>query len=280
MNTRTQTPVQIDTKIAELSAQLADAERQERNAQRSLDNKLAGGWSRKTEDELREALDIIEDAKNELYAQLVPLHQEFNARGGWTRYYLVTNVGGHVHKDTSCSTCRKTTSYEWLVSESGKTAEELVELAGERACSVCFAGLEGLITERPSKLSWDVEQREAAAAAKAEKDAEKKAKAAAAEARNGASFELIKLGGYADDIKNVRTAKIEAVRALAQYAGREWQGHSTKLENLDNLRKVRAALISVGFDWEAYKPELEKKAAAKARKEAREGEKLRARLGL
>lgn len=280
MNTRTQTPAQIDAQIAELSAQLADAERQERNAQRSLDNLLAGGWSRKTEDELREALDIIEDGKNELYAQLVPLHQEFNARGGWTRFYLVTNVNGHVHKDTNCGTCRKNTSYEWLVSESGKTFAELVELAGERACSVCFAGQEGLITDRPSKLSWDVAQREAAQQLKDEKAAAKKAKEDAAAARNGASFELVKLDGYADDIKNVRTAKIEAVRALAQHAGREWHSASMARTNLENLRKVRAALISVGFDWEAYKPELEKKAAAKARKEAREGAALRARLGL
>jgi hypothetical protein len=64
-----------------------------------------------------------------------PLHEEYNRRP-WSRAFLVTD--GHVHRAMECSTCFETTRFTWLVDLSGKDETEIVALAGERACTVCY----------------------------------------------------------------------------------------------------------------------------------------------
>lgn len=71
--------------------------------------------------------------------EIKPIDDEFEARGGWTRFFLVTgNTGGHVHRSMSCSTCFATTQFVWLYNESGKNEDEIVERAGDGACTVCY----------------------------------------------------------------------------------------------------------------------------------------------
>lgn len=70
---------------------------------------------------------------------LAKLEDEFARRGGWTRAYLVTD--GHAHSSMGCSTCNNgeyPTRFSWMIDYSGKSEEEIVEAAGDRACSVCY----------------------------------------------------------------------------------------------------------------------------------------------
>lgn len=78
-----------------------------------------------------------------------PMEAEYAARR-WSRAFLVTNTGGHVHSSLSCSTCyvdrwdpvtgvwKPGTQYHWMVEYSGKDEAEIVEAAGSRACTVCY----------------------------------------------------------------------------------------------------------------------------------------------
>jgi hypothetical protein len=76
---------------------------------------------------------------DEALMDMEPLDQEFARRGGWNRAYLVvTNGSGHVHRSMNCSTCYPTTQYHWMTDYSDHTEAEIVEAAGERACTVCY----------------------------------------------------------------------------------------------------------------------------------------------
>lgn len=87
----------------------------------------------------------VEEARAELKAILaeqLPLHQEFDRRGGWTRYYLVVPYrDGHVHRELHCSTCHPTTRYSWLPALSACDEGVMVDEYGDRACAVCFPGV-------------------------------------------------------------------------------------------------------------------------------------------
>lgn len=111
-----------------------------------------------------------------------PLHAEY-ARRPWTRAFLVTD--GHVHSSMECSTCNngnEPTRFTWLVDLSGKDEAEIVELAGERACTVCYPSAPTLRSfEKASPLFTEEEAernaaREQRAAEKAERQAQKIAK--------------------------------------------------------------------------------------------------------
>ena len=78
--------------------------------------------------EARKPLDVVRDAAA----------AEFKRRGGWSRYWLVCNTGGHVHKSRNCSSCYPTTEFAWLPGASGQDSAGLIELFGSTVCSVCF----------------------------------------------------------------------------------------------------------------------------------------------
>jgi len=93
--------------------------------------------------EKRDALNALNRLKGSIAelddTVLAKLGAEFDRRGGWPRAYLVTD--GHVHSSMHCSTCNKgefPTRFFWMIDYSGKTHAEIVEAAGERACSVCY----------------------------------------------------------------------------------------------------------------------------------------------
>lgn len=118
-----------------------------------------------------------EKAANE--AEQRPLHEEYKRRP-WTRAFLVTD--GHVHRSTECSTCFDTTKFTWLVDLSGSDEAKIVELAGERACTVCYPTAPTLRSfEKASPLFTEEEaernrQREQRAAEKVERQVQKIAK--------------------------------------------------------------------------------------------------------
>lgn len=268
MNTKAQ---QIDGQLALDLTELYQAEAREARAADAVANATkARDWSR--------AAKAAGTAAEAQAAQRAPRAAveagcaEYTKAGGWTRYYLVANAGGHVHTSRACSTCRPTTEFAWLTEYSGHTAEELVELAGERACTVCFPDAPVDVTRRESRLRYDVEARAAKAA---ERTAKEDAKAAKLAAAGGALAEPLELDRFTT-VKTVRAAKVEAVNALVEYAHRHnVPNRRVRREGPAKLATLKAALIEAGVDWTEYTAELEKKAAAKVRKEAREAAKLR-----
>lgn len=72
-----------------------------------------------------------------ILAERKPLNEEY-AANPWSRFFLVQNHGGHIHKDMNCSTCRITTEFGWLPTLSGLTEKDAVEEHGAILCTVCY----------------------------------------------------------------------------------------------------------------------------------------------
>lgn len=110
-------------------------------------------------------------AVDEAMLVMQPYDEEYVRRGRWTRAYLVTNSNGHVHSSMRCSTCFVTTRYQWMVSYSGSTEAEIVEAAGERACTVCYPSAPAEALARPTQMF--TEDEEAKAKAREEREAKR-----------------------------------------------------------------------------------------------------------
>lgn len=167
------TPIEIDTEIARLQA---------------VESRL-----------LRE----LEINKHEIDR----LRDAYIARGGWTRAFLVDNNDGHVHSTPACSTCKITTQFSWLTDQSGKTEDEIIEAAGELACTVCFP--KAPANPKPGTIRrTDQVERDERAAAKAAKRAEQGKKAIF----NPDGTPLVLDGSV---VKTERAAELAGVAALA-----------------------------------------------------------------
>lgn len=188
MDLATATPVEIDTELYKHYSRISRLELVQAEAQRTIDfidaiepgsyNSMVSSYSPARRAKLAEQVDKIgAEVLVILTDDVSPLEQEFHRRGGWTRYYLVDNSNGHVHKDTRCSTCFPSTVYSWLIEQSGMTAEDLVELAGVQACTVCFPWAPVDVLKRKSQL--ESPERKAARLEREAKKAEREAKKAA-----------------------------------------------------------------------------------------------------
>jgi hypothetical protein len=93
---------------------------------------------------------------------------------GWSRFYYVTNTGGHIHRSTGCSTCHPTTRFAWLTDLSGLSEADAVEAHGAILCTVCFPS---------APVEWTGGVAKVAAAAQAARAAERAAKATAKTAK-------------------------------------------------------------------------------------------------
>ncbi len=93
-----------------------------------------------------------EEITTGLLLEMAPYEIEYRRRP-WTRGFLVRNANGHVHKNMSCSTCTYSTQYIWLTDYSGKTEDELVNDAGEKACTVCYPSAPVEVLNRPARLT-------------------------------------------------------------------------------------------------------------------------------
>jgi hypothetical protein len=116
-------------------------------------------------EEAKAAVTDAEDAVSDLNAGYT----------GWPRFFLVTNVGGHIHRSMSCSTCYHDTQFAWLPALSGMSEAEAVAAHGEILCSVCFPSAPVEWTNGVSKASQEAKDKRAAE--KAARDAAKLAKA-------------------------------------------------------------------------------------------------------
>jgi hypothetical protein len=125
------TPVEIDEilgKCWEREAQAAGTV--ERLAKREAEDKLYYGEDKM----LAEArIDLARAREDEQ-----TIHAEFKRRGGWTRYWLVANADGHIHRNRACPQTYITTEWRFPFTLSGKTEDEMIEEVGHMACLVCF----------------------------------------------------------------------------------------------------------------------------------------------
>jgi hypothetical protein len=152
MDLSTATPREIDTALGEIYVRLYTARREiaqiekwvedyEKGLEAKASSPFPGRYSSYTEEGLDDLRVRLADAQNTSFgirAETLPYDEEFDRRGGWSRFWLVTNNGGHIHSSMHCSTCRPTTEFAWLPEVSGKTEAEAVAEHGAILCTVCF----------------------------------------------------------------------------------------------------------------------------------------------
>lgn len=165
-------PREIDTKLSEIYEPRSGAIAAIGGAMRRLEQAhVKRNPARRAE--LEKTIENAKAAITALDAKAEPFEAIYRANP-WTRFFLVP--GGHLHNSQRCASFRWNTSVYWLPEYSGKTEAEIVALAGERACTICYPSAP---VDRPSMLPVHVAEREAAAAVAAEKAAQRKAAASA-----------------------------------------------------------------------------------------------------
>jgi hypothetical protein len=92
-NLTTQTPVQIDTKLAELYGAIQRAQNQYRPHPEGAPGVALHDLHR------ARRLKAFERALINLYAEAEPLEVEYERRP-WNRYWHVTNANGHIHRSS------------------------------------------------------------------------------------------------------------------------------------------------------------------------------------
>lgn len=199
-------------------------------------------------------------------AEAKPLNEEFSRRGGWTRAFLAKSANGHVHNGMDCSTCNKmgkSTSFGWFPEYSGRPESEIVEDAGERACTTCYPTAPVSVLSRPTKFFSEDE----VAAAKARE--ERAVKRAAAE------VEKVVVEGITEGSTRYAQSKtFKTLRAATQFATSSrakvisWGGNhpSVPLWEAD-ADKVEAAIAAkTGRDVDEVSAEIKAKALKSAKR--------------
>lgn len=206
------------------------------------------------------------------------LTAEFDRREGWGRAYLVTD--GHVHRSTNCSSCNKgaeLTKFTWMIEYSGKTEKEIVQAAGDRACTICYPSApvaKGL--EAPKSVMFTPEEIDRAA----ERDrlVKRKAEIAAAKAAkaitdvDGEPLKVYTWTKRAHQKRHRRTGEIVDVpeqeffdalptlhQARAWLTGQfeEWRGNT--VQHRDFQKVARAVAAKEGKDEATVIAEAEKR---------------------
>lgn len=302
MQITTASPAQIDTEIARLNGEVARVQFEITSAKDAIernekaDNTTRRTWPRIVElaEKATQALVGLRERLGDLCAQLKPLHDEYTRRGGWSRYYLVNNSNGHIHPDTNCSTCNLYTQYRWLTSESGRDEKELVEDAGDRACTVCFPWAPVEALARASKFRSEAE--DVAAARKAERDEKNAAKAAKAAAetitmpdgtpvRTESGRELTKEREVQSEITDLLASAmflanpelVEQARMKSQTEQeiQDWAADRLSAETPVLERLLVALAIKRGIEVKDLRAELTKKATPKFRRNLKEAAHMR-----
>lgn len=282
----TATPVEIDTEIARLQGDVDQFEAVITRARRKIrgmePQSLVGDGIDAWRDGVNSVIDanqaLIEEATAHLeaiYAQLRPLHTEFQRRGGWNRFYLVDSHDGHVHSSMSCSTCYPSTRYYWLTSESGKTRRLVVHQAKAQACSVCFPWAP-VTDKRGSYRTPSQAEAEQRAAEKAERAAAKKA--AEITAPDGGSLyaaDMVRSGMvHTGKLRNGDRLRTEATawrRALGDTDALAFYGddHPMAPGWIETVSRCVAALAARReVTEESLRAELDKRIAAKAKRDS------------
>jgi hypothetical protein len=145
-----QTPQQIDEQLYPLWIEAARytefLNHTNKYLKRDEEKQAAGKFMlQRSIDEARERVAAYQAKLDEIKVQIEPFDTEYDDRGGWTRYLLVTNRGGHLHRMAAdgyryvCHTLRPGRTRVFLLAESsGMANAEVVERYSFTACSKCF----------------------------------------------------------------------------------------------------------------------------------------------
>lgn len=212
-----QTPVQIDTEIARINGLIGeqtgiigDARRVIEIAKKRIEQDAWDAERQPAKIEAAEAkIAAAKAALVPLHDEIAPYRDEYEVRG-WTRYYLVTNVNGHIHSSMHCSTCFPTTEFGWLPQCSGRTPEDMIKEHGEDMCSECFPSAPAIAKGfRKSE---------------ADKQAARQEREAKREAKRAEQIEVIKANGRTETFKTRRAVENEIARCI--YNAVTWEGGS------------------------------------------------------
>lgn len=198
-------------------------------------------------------------------AERAKISTEFDRRGGWTRAWAVPN--GHVHNSRQCDTCYPTTEFGWLPQVSGLNETEIVELAGERACTRCYPSAPVDVLKRATRLHTAEEQVDLQQKAqRAQEQAEKRAAKAAKGITNPDGSPL---RGEYSVIKTEIAARNEVLRSLDSLL---WYGlgHPSAGEWVHLAERcIQALAHKQGRDYAELSAEFRTKAEKKHAKERR-----------
>lgn len=266
-----QTPVEIDTVLAELEAVTAEAwlklftchdrliKATDRLAEIDPDGYEGKYQVSKAIERCNSEMPALQLAHDAALEAERPYTEEFTRRGGWTRAYLVDNTNGHVHKWRRCVTCHPTTRYFWLTQFSGADETQIVEAAGETACTECYPSAPVDTLKRRSTIEAPSRRearliREAKAAAKAAKD----------EATGIANPDGSPLRGHWGVIKTERSAQIELVDIIASHRAWGYSDHADVQEVL-----FTALAHKRGQTVEQVRADIESKVIAKIKRDSK-----------
>jgi hypothetical protein len=325
MDLTTATPVEIDTELSRLwnqeaqaesnrlslvvslHAQVGDKARRVRGArgpifslswEKVLEQAIIKARAPYTERESYTAREIDRLLTNwamasrkleDLAAEIKVYTDEYRRRGGWNRVFMAQSANGHAHNGTECSTCHngeERTQFAWLVRYSGKTEEEIVADAGERACTTCYpsapADAKGtkMFTPDEEEAQRAREEREAERARKAKEAADKSI-------TTPEGGKVITSRHFSDTAKTLRSAEIAATDALfdlamekiqavdPEYAWRYENGRTTTEKEQAEISYLawhilRSIAHKKGQTFEETFQVHEKKAQAKVRKAERD----------
>lgn len=218
------TPVEVDEILAANYNQQARHDAIVSSQQRTISHLLKGTQGDESalpaygQTQLARARQRAESALDEithLRSAAAPYEAQFN-ESRWTRAFLVTNTNGHVHRSTGCRTCTARTSFSWLTQLSGMEESQIVEMAGERACTSCYPTAPVEVLSRPTQLfTPDETTRQQRQSEQARKRAEREAKRLV-DPRTGDP-----LRGEYSEFKTERGAELEAISGLKSLA---WYG--------------------------------------------------------
>jgi hypothetical protein len=131
------TPKEVDQKIAAIY-EAADPHWRTAKENRASAARYVkwGGF----EESVKRHTEVAEKAAakaREIEKGMEPFEAEFTRRGGWSRYFLCTSDGGHIHL-RHCHSFRPTTRIGWLPEMSGQSESTAVETYGDKMCTHCF----------------------------------------------------------------------------------------------------------------------------------------------
>jgi hypothetical protein len=271
MNITTASPAEIDTEIHRLDVERIRVGMRFVSLKRDLseaENQALGfGANRRVRSvaELRAEISELGREALRLGDQLEPLHQQWIARGGWTRWYLVPD--GHLHYDISGERCSRipTTDHYWMTEHSGRSAAEMIELAGDRVCTTCFP--DAPVAPRPATARF-MTPSEAERAAYREAQTRKRAAAKAAQILTPDGAELRAANGvHGDLIKTEVAARRRALQDASDIAF-YGTGHPSFDEWRETVDRMIAALAHrTGMDEGTLRAEINGKVAKKAKRE-------------
>lgn len=193
-----------------------------------------------------ERYEAAQDKADEIGLEIAEFNDAFRARGGWTRAYLVLNSNGHVHSSMHCSTCFPTTRYHWLTQVSDHSEDEIVEKAGERACTVCYPSAPVEVLASPTQFfTPDEEEKQRAR----EEREQKRAAKAAAEIRVTGLQGWTNEGRGTHVFKTLRAATNDLSSTLSSLG---WYGesHPSAPEWKARIEKIREVLDARGEEYD------------------------------